>query len=698
MIMEETVPKEKDVEVSKTKRWLKILFYFVFVLCFIGTVVGLPLALTLGKSDEQPPPPEPIFQGWREWSQWTDCSATCGDGESLRFRECISESNMEQEVCPGYIDGDENEIQSCNMVDCLSGSGMVQDTATELRDAGFEDNLFLNRYAAAVTLNGEVVNPAGAPDVGFGAWRLTKEQISQTVSQTNIKSAIGSSIGTNLSENLRGVCEQFDNVVIDIDSALIYANDNPCFSAVTFMTYLVINGYYPVPLDSKKQENILNQISKLVQQEWHIVMQDEFNGIIAICAQSDLDYAFVVDSSGSVGADNWATTMSMIGNEWVKKALKPLGAQQCGNHVAGRWFSSSTERFHDFAPPSKETYAPQSYADWTGDKFIQCPYNSGGTDTALALQQTRIEDIPTSRGPETIVMVFTDGQSNNFQQTADEAKKLHEVVGKVYAFGIGSGINADELDAIASHEDFVDTLTTFDQLEEFIRKFTLIQDGCKTERRRPHRAVDLTLMDLYGLSSDTAKPHSGTCPNVNSESCPSDEKMRSRDCHECSTLIAQNHWTALNEVLDEVTAATFEKCFPPEIILALISRLSIDENNQLVKSNDGWYDCKLSFYEGKRCYGVLQIPERYGPDSYLPDTVEYFDFGIELLVSLINQIGAEHSSYSNEERTRGGIAAYDCGTTQIRSNKCIDCATTNNDFSSDILSRAKYFSESMIMK
>ena len=48
---------------------------------------------------------------------------------------------------------------------------------------------------------------------------------------------------------------------------------------------------------------------------------------------------------------------------------------------------------------------------------------------------------------------------------------------------------------------------------------------------------------------------------------------------------------------------------------------------------------------------------------------------------------------TDDEKTRSGIAAYDCGEYQILSNTLIDYYTNGNDFSSDVLSRAEFFQE-----
>ena len=254
-----------------------------------------------------------------------------------------------------------------------------------------------------------------------------------------------------------------------------------------------------MPLDPAQQQKILDQISDHVVVSWDECMSEELEIAQSECTQSDIDFDFVVDSSGSVGLSNWQLTMQMIGTKWIKELIIPNGSKTCGNHVAGRWFSTNTQRFHNFEPPPKEKYAPQSYADYVGDIFINYPYYDGGTDTAKALKMVRIEDIPTARNGLKYVMVFTDGGSNNNAQTVAEANNLHQVTSRTYAFGIGSGINMKELYQIASDPMYVGDMSSFKDLENFVRNFVLVQKGCYSEEKQAHRAVKLQENSYYGL-------------------------------------------------------------------------------------------------------------------------------------------------------------------------------------------------------
>ena len=64
-----------------------------------------------------------------------------------------------------------------------------------------------------------------------------------------------------------------------------------------------------------------------------------------------------------------------------------------------------------------------------------------------------------------------------------------------------------------------------------------------------------------------------------------------------------------------------------------------------------------------------------------------------MLISLIDQIVIMHDLWTEEQQTRAGIAAWDCGVYSIGSHDFIDYYTVGKDFSSDVFARAQYFAE-----
>lgn len=45
--------------------------------------------------------------GWRQWSTWSACSNSCGNGQQTRVRECKGDAS----ACKG---GDTTELRSCS--------------------------------------------------------------------------------------------------------------------------------------------------------------------------------------------------------------------------------------------------------------------------------------------------------------------------------------------------------------------------------------------------------------------------------------------------------------------------------------------------------------------------------------------------------------------------------------------------------
>ena len=169
----------------------------------------------------------------------------------------------------------------------------------------------------------------------------------------------------------------------------------------------------------------------------------------ARCATQNIDFEFVLDSSGSIGTHNWDTTVDMISRAWMD-AIQPV-FRRFGNHVAARWFSTNTDLFlgfQDFRYYSKE-YSHFNYSEFVSLVIKEQSYYGGGTDTAQALTEVYESDLPTSRllgTNQTIVLLFTDGKSNDYDETVSAADTLKNV-STIFTIGIGYKLNITELNA-----------------------------------------------------------------------------------------------------------------------------------------------------------------------------------------------------------------------------------------------------------
>ena len=185
---------------------------------------------------------------------------------------------------------------------------------------------------------------------------------------------------------------------------------------------------------------------------------------------------------------------------------------------------------------------------------------------------------------------------------------------------------------------------------------------------KAHRAVNLSTMKHFGMSYETATElNMAECKDCSYEN----ESQRNETCIKCSERAGTtfSELSQFSSIKTAVIQAASTSCFPPEIIFALISRLSV-ENGKL--AGPGWRPCKIRSYkwEEKGCYGLMQIPYSQGPDvSVKGDSVQHFTEGIERLIEFTTRISSTFTSFNPTEQTRAGLAAYDAGIHAIRTKR-----------------------------
>ena len=149
----------------------------------------------------------------------------------------------------------------------------------------------------------------------------------------------GGGITTDFFYNIHLVCNfdfQNSSAIDDIRSRL---NSNPCLSAVAFTTLLIIDGLYPVSQNFEVQSSHLQWLTDQILVDYKEVLGREEKRNMDECATADIDFEFIIDSSGSVGDHNWRKTMELIAKYWIEGAIRPNGSPECGNHVAARSYS-----------------------------------------------------------------------------------------------------------------------------------------------------------------------------------------------------------------------------------------------------------------------------------------------------------------------------------------------------------------------
>ena len=101
------------------------------------------------------------------------------------------------------------------------------------------------------------------------------------------------------------------------------------------------------------------------------------------------------------------------------------------------------------------------------------------TRTDLALAYVRENSFTADAGDRVdavnVLVILTDGKSNQPELTKEEADKIHETGAKVFAIGIGGGVDQTELSNIATDDKYVfriDNFDAFDTLQDVLKKRT----------------------------------------------------------------------------------------------------------------------------------------------------------------------------------------------------------------------------------
>ena len=178
--------------------------------------------------------------------------------------------------------------------------------------------------------------------------------------------------------------------------------------------------------------------------------------MFAECGSSPADIVFLLDSSVSVGTTNFEKQINFVadfaGTFDIAPNVVRVGVVTFAS-VANNEFNLNTFRGR------AETI----------NAINNIEYISGGTRTDLALNYARDTSFSIGAGdrPEVpnILIVITDGKSNEPELTRQEADILRQLGVKVFAVGIGTGVDDTELGHIASAEQYVFKIENFDAFE-----------------------------------------------------------------------------------------------------------------------------------------------------------------------------------------------------------------------------------------
>ncbi|XP_052721546.1 uncharacterized protein LOC128192692 [Crassostrea angulata] len=188
------------------------------------------------------------------------------------------------------------------------------------------------------------------------------------------------------------------------------------------------------------------------------------NASLAVCAKTPADILFALDTSTSIGSQNFEREKQFVLAFVADMDIGPSDVQvSVGTFSdnARRYFAlNSHPNLHDLQAAIKRMY-----------------YEFGQTQTHLAFLLAEMyvfTNVSGDRPSATNVMfVLTDGRSQNHTATVQGAQRLKNAGVKIYAIGIGNQTDRGELNDIASDTNHVFMVDSFTDLSSI---HTLVQN------------------------------------------------------------------------------------------------------------------------------------------------------------------------------------------------------------------------------
>lgn len=349
---------------------------------------------------------------WEEWSKWSGCSKDCGEGTRTRSRGmcCKEEDSFEKCLRECGVPDESWQSEPCGNV-CPSGNC----TFEELTDTGIEATDYVTLMDGNVILN---------PPVTL---RSSKEFCKQSCLETNLPGGLH------------------------------------CWT-YTYTTICKLYFYYkPLEFVNTDKKGGSPGTSVYVR---HCKETAE-------CKATSADVIFVVDSSGSIGSENFkkikAFVQSLVNGLDIDKNFTRVGLMTFNDHA--KW---------EFKLDQYDTKLDILKA------IGKIPYIIGSTQTAEALETLKNEGFTDQRtGVPKIAVVITDGLSRYPSLTKVRAALLRQMGVLMYAIGVGNSTDHTELFNMASipEDRYLYEFPNYDDLNNVTLDVNLVK--CKPK-------IDLT--------------------------------------------------------------------------------------------------------------------------------------------------------------------------------------------------------------
>ncbi|RUS70240.1 hypothetical protein EGW08_022000 [Elysia chlorotica] len=190
---------------------------------------------------------------------------------------------------------------------------------------------------------------------------------------------------------------------------------------------------------------------------------------LSVCQDRAVDIVFVVDSSNSVGLDNFRKMKTFL-----ISLVESLDIGPSSSRVGIIVFSDDATMVIRLEDTTNEAVLKSD--------ILNIQYTGGGTNTAAALKllsSTAFSHSPRHGNIPQVAVVLTDGLSRNTMLTKIQAEQLHAMGVKLFAIGIERKASTEELEIIGSKpsDQYVIAMSTFNDLSSHGVNF--VASACK---------------------------------------------------------------------------------------------------------------------------------------------------------------------------------------------------------------------------
>ena len=151
-----------------------------------------------------------------------------------------------------------------------------------------------------------------------------------------------------------------------------------------------------------------------------------------------------------------------------------------------------------------------------------------------------------------------------------------------------------------------------------------------------------------------------------------------------SEKMAQTDLQRILSIKDNLERVGAKSDIPPAVLAAIASRES-----RAGKVLQGGYG------DGGNAFGIMQVDLRHHDVKGIgegPNSQAHLEQAAEILADYRQAVRQRHPNWEPEYVLKGAIVAYNSGVSNVRTKVGLDKGTTGNDYGSDVVARARFFS------